>query len=301
MKAIYKIVFIFSVVITIVAIVCVFSYGLKLGVDFRGGSIIELEFANARPQIGEIQKELDGLQLKELSINFAGTSGVIIKTSELSEAAHQQILINLKTKFGETNIDEKRFDSIGPTIGQELKSRSILAIIIVLIAVIIYIALVFRKLSRTLSPWAMGISAVAALIHDVAIPMGVFAILGRFYNVEMGAIFLAAALTILGYSVSDTVVVFDRVRENIVRGKAKEDFGLTVHHSIMQTLSRSLNTTFTTLFALIAIYLFGGESVKYFALALKLNCPIWSEDKALKKQSKVKVYSTSELLKEIGL
>ncbi|KKR22774.1 MAG: Protein translocase subunit SecF [Candidatus Yanofskybacteria bacterium GW2011_GWD2_39_48] len=268
MKAIYKIVFIFSVVITIVAIVCVFSYGLKLGVDFRGGSIIELEFANARPQIGEIQKELDGLQLKELSINFAGTSGVIIKTSELSEAAHQQILINLKTKFGETNIDEKRFDSIGPTIGQELKSRSILAIIIVLIAVIIYIALVFRKLSRTLSPWAMGISAVAALIHDVAIPMGVFAILGRFYNVEMGAIFLAAALTILGYSVSDTVVVFDRVRENIVRGKAKEDFGLTVHHSIMQTLSRSLNTTFTTLFALIAIYLFGGESVKYFALAL---------------------------------
>ena len=268
MKAIYKIVFIFSVVITIVAIVCVFSYGLKLGVDFRGGSIIELEFANARPQIGEIQKELDGLQLKELSINFAGTSGVIIKTSELSEAAHQQILINLKTKFGETNIDEKRFDSIGPTIGQELKSRSILAIIIVLIAVIIYIALVFRKLSRTLSPWAMGISAVAALIHDVAIPMGVFAILGRFYNVEMGAIFLAAALTILGYSVSDTVVVFDRVRENIVRGKAKEDFGVTVHHSIMQTLSRSLNTTFTTLLSLVAIYLFGGESVKYFALAL---------------------------------
>ena len=268
MKAIYKVVFTFSVVITIAAIVCVFSYGLKLGVDFKGGSIIELEFANARPRIGEIQKELDGLQLKELSINFAGANGVIIKTSELSEATHQQILIDLKTKFGETNIDEKRFDSIGPTIGQELKSRSILAIIIVLIAVIIYIALVFRKLSRTLSPWAMGISAVAALIHDVAIPMGVFAILGRFYNVEMGAIFLAAALTILGYSVSDTVVVFDRVRENIVRGKAKEDFGLTVHHSIMQTLSRSLNTTFTTLFALIAIYLFGGESVKYFALAL---------------------------------
>ncbi|KKR14541.1 MAG: Protein translocase subunit SecF, partial [Parcubacteria group bacterium GW2011_GWC1_39_29] len=168
MKAIYKIVFIFSVIITIAAIVCVFSYGLKLGVDFRGGSIVELEFANARPQIGEIQKELDGLQLKELSINFAGANGVIIKTSELSEATHQQILIDLKTKFGETNIDEKRFDSIGPTIGQELKSRSILAIIIVLIAVIIYIALVFRKLSRTLSPWAMGISAVAALIHDVA-------------------------------------------------------------------------------------------------------------------------------------
>jgi len=114
----------------------------------------------------------------------------------------------------------------------------------------------------------MGVSAVAALVHDIFIPVGVFAILGHFYNIEISAVFVAAALTILGYSVSDTVVVFDRVRENIIRGKTKEDFGTTVHHSIMQTLSRSLNSTFTTLLSLIAIYIFGGETVKYFALAL---------------------------------
>ena len=208
------------------------------------------------------------MALKEISINHAGTNGMIIKTEEIDEAKHQQVLGKLQSQFGINNIIEKRFDSIGPTIGQELKSKSITAIIIVLIAVIVYIALVFRKLSRTLSPWAMGISAVVALIHDVSIPVGVFAVLGRFYNVEIGAIYLAAALTILGYSVSDTVVVFDRVRENIVRGKSREDFGATVHHSILQTLSRSLNTTFTTLLALVAIYLFGGDSVKYFALAL---------------------------------
>jgi len=268
MKPIYKIVFIFSVILTVMAIVATFSYGLRLGVDFKGGSVMELEFTSSLPQISEVQQTLGSMALKEISINHAGTNGMIIKTEELDEARHQQVLGKLQSQFGINNIIEKRFDSIGPTIGQELKSKSITAIIIVLIAVIVYIALVFRKLSRTLSPWAMGISAVVALIHDVSIPVGVFAVLGKFYNVEIGAIYLAAALTILGYSVSDTVVVFDRVRENIVRGKAKEDFGTTVHHSIMQTLSRSLNTTFTTLLALIAIYLFGGDSVKYFALAL---------------------------------
>jgi len=268
MKPTYKIVFIFSVLITIVAIVATFSYGLKLGVDFKGGSIMEVEFKDSLPQISDVQQSLGSMSLKEISVNRAGVNGMIIKTEELDEAKHQQVLGKLQSQFGLNNISEERFDSIGPTIGQELKTKSITAIIIVLIAVIIYIALVFRKLSRTLSPWAMGVSAVVALIHDISIPVGVFAVLGRFYNIEIGAIYLAAALTILGYSVSDTVVIFDRVRENIVRGKSKEDFGTTVHHSIMQTLSRSLSTTFTTLLALIAIYLFGGDSVRYFALAL---------------------------------
>ncbi len=268
MKPIYKIVFILSVILTIVAIIATFSYGLKLGVDFRGGSVIELEFKEKLPQVLEIQSSLELIALKEVSINHAGTSGLIIKTEELTETKHQEVLGKLQSQFGLNNVVEKRFDSIGPTIGAELKNKSVTAIVTVLIAVIIYIALVFRKLSRTLSPWAMGVSAVLALVHDVSIPVGVFAVLGHFYNVEIGAIFLAAALTILGYSVTDTVIVFDRVRENIVRGKSREDFGATVHHSIMQTLSRSLSSTFTVLLSLIAIYLFGGESVKYFALAL---------------------------------
>ena len=114
----------------------------------------------------------------------------------------------------------------------------------------------------------MGVAAIIALIHDVTIPVGVFAWLGHFRGIEISAVVVAAILTILGYSVSDTIVVFDRVRENIIRGKTREEFGTVVHRSIMQTLSRSLNTTFTVLLSLVAIYLYGGESIKYFTLAL---------------------------------
>ena len=125
----------------------------------------------------------------------------------------------------------------------------------------------FRKLSRVLPGWAMGLSAIVALIHDVVIPIGIFALLGHFYGIEISAVFVAAVLTVLGYSVSDTVVIFDRIRENVLR-RSKDDFGTVAHKSIMQTLTRSINTTFTTLLSLIAIYLFGGESIRYFSLAM---------------------------------
>jgi preprotein translocase subunit SecF len=152
-----------------------------------------------------------------------------------------------------------------------LKNKSITAILVLLLAIVVYIAIVFRKLSTVLSPWAMGFAAVAALAHDILVPTGIFVLLGHYFNVEITAVFLAAALTILGYSISDSVVVFDRIRENVLRFGAKENFGETVHRSIMQTLVRSMNTTFTTLLSLIAIYFFGGESVKYFALALMIG------------------------------
>jgi preprotein translocase subunit SecF len=123
-------------------------------------------------------------------------------------------------------------------------------------------------MAKVLSPWALSAATIIALIHDVLVPIGVFALLGYYFGVEINGIFLAAVLTILGYSVSDSVVVFDRVRENVLRFGSREEFGALVHRSVMQTLSRSLNTTFTTLLSLIAIYFFGGDSVKYFALAL---------------------------------
>ena len=268
MRKIYKIVFSISLLLTIAAIMVTAVYGLRLGVDFRGGSVLEIAFSKDRPVSADIEKILTNLSIKDFSISYSGDNTIIIKTPELTEQTHQLILSDIKGTFPSSRIDEKRFDSIGPTIGQELKNKSITAIVIVLISIIVYIAIVFRKLSRVLSPWAMGTSAVLALIHDISIPIGVFALLGRFQGVEISAVFVAAVLTILGYSVSDTVVVFDRVRENIVRGKVSEGFGEVVHRSIMQTLSRSLNTTFTTLLSLIAIYFFGGESVKFFALAL---------------------------------
>ena len=266
MLRIYIIMICFSVTLVVISVILLALYGLNFGVDFRGGSVMELEFSGGRPSLDEVKGVSADAGLADVAVNYVGEDGMILRTKELSENEHQNILAVLQSNF--SGLEEKRFDSIGPIIGQELKTKSVTAIILVLLAVIVYIALVFRKLSKTLSPWVMGFAAIIALLHDVIIPVGVFAVLGRFYGIEISAVFVAAVLTILGYSVADTVVVFDRVRENIIRGNMDGGFLVVVHKSVMQTLTRSLNTTFTTLLSLFAIYFFGGESIRYFALAL---------------------------------
>ena len=206
MKKIYTIVFFISVGLAFSAIVAAGIYGLKFGVDFKGGSVMELNFKNGRPQISEIQSLLSGeAEFKEAGVNLAGQSGIIIKSGELLEQIHQDILKKISTQFPSAGMEELKFDSVGPVIGKELKSKSLSAVIIVLFSIIIYIAIVFRKLSRTISGWAMGVAAIVALAHDVIIPVGVFALLGKFYGIEISAVFVAAILTVLGYSVSDTV------------------------------------------------------------------------------------------------
>jgi len=267
MAKIYTIMFFISLALFIASVVALASYGLNLGVDFKGGSVIELEFKE-QPAIEEVQnafRSVAELKDKELSLNSVGERGVLIRTDALTEDEHQKLLQALNRKF--PGVQEKRFDSVGPAVGQELRRKSLTAIIIVLVAVIAYIALVFRKLSRTLSLWAMMGATVVGLLHDIVIPMGVFAVLSRFYGVQISAVFVAAILTILGYTVSDKVVIFDRVRENIIRG-AKDDLGSIVHRSVMQTLVRSINNTLTVILSSLAIFLFGGESIRYFALAL---------------------------------
>ena len=264
MSKVYTIMFWFSVALVLAAIAVLFTYGLNLGVDFIGGSVMEVNLVE-RPPLNDMRKMLTEAGFAEISINYTGDDGVLIRTKELTEEEHQNILAVLENNF--SGIDEKRFDSIGPVIGNELKIKSAIAIMLALLGIIIYIAIVFRKLTTTLSPWTMGLAAITALLHDVLVPLGVFALLGHFYGVEISAVFVAAVLTILGYSVSDSVVIFDRVRENIVKENSSP-FSQIVHRSIMQTLTRSLNTTFTTLLSLFAIYFFGGESIRYFALAL---------------------------------
>lgn len=256
----------FSISLVVISLVLTMTFGLKLGVDFTGGSVLELQF-NKVPAVSDIQKALADQKL-DAEVNPEANNGMIIKTHELTEGQHQEVVLNLIQAFPNSGLTEKSFSSIGPALGSSLKQRSITAIIIVLLAVIVYIAFVFRKLGRTTSPWAMGLSAIVALLHDVTIPLGVFALLGHYFGIEVTGVFVAAALTILGFSVSDTVVIFDRVRENVIRLGSKESFAAIVHKSVMQTLTRSLNTVFTVLLSLFAIYFFGGESIKYFALAL---------------------------------
>ena len=269
MHRIYKIVFFFSVILTLAAVIATVVFGLNFGVDFKGGSILELEFSKDRPAITEVQKALDNsFTDKEISLSEVGDKGLMLRTGELSETEHQAIIGVINSEFSSSGMIEKRFDSVGPIVGKELEDKSITALVLTLLTIIVYIAFVFRKMSVVLSSWAMGVAAIAALFHDIVIPIGVFALLGHYLNVEVGAIFVAAVLTVLGYSVSDTVVIFDRVRENVIRNRSKESFANIVHKSVMQTLTRSLNTTFTTLLSLVAIFLFGGESLRYFALAL---------------------------------
>ncbi|OGN25672.1 MAG: protein-export membrane protein SecF, partial [Candidatus Yanofskybacteria bacterium RIFCSPLOWO2_01_FULL_44_22] len=162
----------------------------------------------------------------------------------------------------------KRFDSIGPTIGRELKRNAAIALVVAIIAIVLYIAWAFRHVSEPVSSWKYGVAAVIALIHDVTIPTAVFALLGKFSGVPIDALFITALLTIMGFSVHDTIVVFDRTRENLRKLKGREEFSVTVNRSVNETFTRSINTSVTILLALVAIVVFGGESVRYFALAL---------------------------------
>lgn len=272
MKHFYTVMFIASVAVLAASVVALATWGLEFGVDFTGGSILEVRFGE-RPSTDAIIAALgtlDSAALRDVTVNPTGDTEVIIRSSPLTEDEHQQVLRALEREFPDTTVTEIRFDSIGPAVGQELKDRSITAIIILLVAVLSYIAWMFRKLSRSLSLWAMSAGTLLGLVHDIIIPMGVFAVLGHYMGVQITGIYVAAILTILGYTVSDKVVIYDRVRENLIRG-SKEPLPKVVHTSVMQTLVRSINNTLVVILSSLAVFLFGGESIKYFALALMLG------------------------------
>lgn len=251
--------FIFSGVLLISAVLALSLWGLKLGIDFTGGSLLELSFSN-RPDVQEVV----GLLADEAQIQPAGDNEFIIRTGDLSEDEHQQVLAVLAEKY---EFKENRFESVGPIIGQELKNKAWMALVIALVMIIVYIAYAFRKVSKPVASWKYGISAIIALAHDIIIVTGVFAVLGHFLNVEVGILFVTALLTVLGYSVNDTIVVFDRVRENLIY-RPKETFVETVNTSVNETILRSINTSLTTLIVLFSLYLLGGATIKNFVLVL---------------------------------
>lgn len=265
--------FVLSVLLLCASIAALIIYGLNFGVDFTGGSLMELEFRAGHPSIEEAAaflKSSGDSSFGDIAITPVGASVLILRMRELTEDEHRQILNSLGQKFDELDPAEKRFDSIGPSVGEELKKASIIAIATLLAAVLLYIAYMFRALSRSLSLWAMAAGTLLGLAHDILIPMGLFAVLGHFYGVQITAVYVAAVLTILGYTVSDKVVIYDRVRENILRG-SREPLPDLVHKSVMQTLIRSINNTLVVILSSLAVFLFGGESIRYFALALMVG------------------------------
>ena len=188
-----------------------------------------------------------------------------MRFKEVGEERHRDIVQAFTERFD--GAEERRFESIGGTIGKELKTRSLWMLGTVLMCILFYIAWSFRHVSRAVSSWQYGVSAIIALFHDVLITLGVFSLLGNFLHLEVGAPFIAAVLTVLAYSVNDTIVVFDRIRENLLKLR-NAPFAETVNISVNQTMHRSINTSLTILLSLVAIFFFGGESIKYFALTL---------------------------------
>lgn len=259
-----KIYFIFSGLLIITAIAFLAVFGLKLGIDFTGGSILEVAYQESRPSNQEIRQRLEGLDIGAFQVQPTGEKGVILRMKDITEETHQKVLDNLGKE--QESIEEMRFDLIGPTIGRELKSKTKIVTIIVLLSIVAYIALAFRRVQRPLKSWQYGIASLIALFHDTLIPLGVFAFLGRFYGVEITIPVITALLAVLGYSINNTVVVFDRIRENLFKGG--ESYEEIVDRSLKQTLSRQINTSLTTLFVVTAIFFFGGETLKYFSLTL---------------------------------
>ncbi|NUM25331.1 MAG: protein translocase subunit SecF [Candidatus Buchananbacteria bacterium] len=266
--------------------------GLKWGIDFTGGSLVEVEFSVTRPSNDAVNQVLTSVGIDNATIQPVEDTKMVMRFKEIDEATHQKLLTALEDKFKpELNLEgaaeagivvdtknavqETRFDSIGPSLGQELKEKTVWAIIIALIAIISYVAWAFRKVSKPIASWKYGLIAILALFHDIIITIGVFTLLGKFYGLEVNAPFVAALLTILGYSVNDTIVVFDRTRENLVR-RIGENFAQIVQESLNEVIVRSINASFTVLIVLFAILLIGGSTLRDFTLALIIGVAVGS-------------------------
>lgn len=262
--------FIVSGVLFITSIISLIVFGLKLGLDFTGGSLLEVSFpAGNRPETTEIRTNIEKTGFTPSTLQFSGDKAVIIKLPFISEEDHQKILQGLRDQFqkGEAAVREERLETIGPAFSSQLRTRSLYAILAVSIGIVLFIAYAFRKVSKSVPSWKYGVAAIVALLHDVVITVGIFAVLGHFYNVEVDISFVVALLTILGYSINDTIVVFDRIREKVLIKGAK-DFADTVNLAVNETIGRSINTSLTVQLTLIALYLFGGETTRNFSLAL---------------------------------
>ncbi|MBI3963390.1 MAG: protein translocase subunit SecF [Candidatus Kerfeldbacteria bacterium] len=262
-----RILYVLSGVFMLASVVFIALGGLKLGIDFTGGSRLVVQFHGIeRPPAREVVAALETLQLGEVIGQPLGDQSYALRMRTVTDAERSSAVSALQERY--PGLTEDSFETVGPVVGQQLQQRSLAAILLVLLAIVTYISIAFRKsTSGVIRPWTYGVGAVIALIHDVIVVMGFFALLGLINGVEVGTLFVTALLTILGFSVHDTIVVYDRLRENL-RYRAHPTFETAVNVSVNETLVRSLNTSLTTIFVLLALYLFGGSTIQDFVLAL---------------------------------
>jgi preprotein translocase subunit SecF len=259
-----KLFYIISGILVLASLTSFAVWRLNPAIDFTGGSLLEVEYKGARPEIETIRGKADALKLGNILIQPIGEKGLLLRLRDITETEHQSLLQVLG------QVEQKRFDSIGPVIGKELTRKAWTSIILVIIMIVLFIAWVFRKVSRPVSSWKYGLVAIVALVHDVAIPVGVFSVLGHFYHIEVDILFVTALLTILGFSVHDTIVVFDRVRENLKKNIGASFEGV-ISQSLKQVRGRSIKTSLAILLVLVSLFVFGGATIKYFTFTLILG------------------------------
>lgn len=259
----YKKIFVtISAVLVSLSIAAIIFFGLNFGIDFKGGSLLEIEYINTRPEQSLVENTIKSLSVGEILVQPTGEKGYSIKTRDITEQERSSIMVALGS-----DATEKSFTTIGPSVGAELVRKSIISFILVTLGIIFWIAFSFRKVSKPVSSWKYGFMAIVSLIHDVTISAGVFALLGFLTGAEVDTLFVVAILTVLGLSVSDTIVVFDRIRENIRIGHLKT-FEETVGRSLDQVYTRSIATSSTVIIALLALVFFGPTSTRVFAIML---------------------------------
>ena len=258
----------FSGLLVLASLTVIGIFGLKQGIDFTGGTLWQIGFGSDKVNPEEVRTFVtENLKLDAVVIPETSTNSVILRAPEMTESEHQQYFTAFQAEFA--SAEDLRFESIGPAIGGELRRKAVWAFFFVIIGISLYIAFAFRKVSRPVSSWKYGIITLVTLFHDAVIPAGLFAVLGYFSHAEIDTNFIVAILVVMGFSVHDTIVVFDRIRENLrLERNYKFDFGALVNKSVNETIARSINTSLTLVLVLIALYIFGAGSLSYFALVI---------------------------------
>jgi preprotein translocase subunit SecF len=246
-------------------------FGIRPSIEFTGGTLLEVGYPEGVADKAAIEERLDTLSLGAYSLRPFGDDAYLLRVREIEQGELAPIMKAFEGT-GASTPELRRQNTVGPTIGAELQNKAFMALAVVIGLTIVYVAFAFRHVSEPVSSWKYGFIAIVTLIHDVTIPAGVFALIGHYAGTaEADVLFVTALLTILGYSVNDTIVIFDRIRENLKKNQddtIEEPFAEVVGHSLEQTFVRSFNTSFTVLIVVVAILLFGGSATYYFALAL---------------------------------
>lgn len=259
---------ILPVVASVLAVIAIAMWGMTLGIDLKGGSLLEVTYPEGRPSAEEVRLKMETLDFGEVRVQPTAEKNVMLRARDL-KPSEKTTLIEALSTFGK--VEEVQFNSVGPTIGAEIMQKAWWAISLVILSIILFVAFAFRHVSKPVSSWKYGIVIVITLIHDILIPAGLFAYLGHVRGAEVDVLFIVALLTILGISVNDTIVVFDRIRENLrlnIEKNRKEPFREVVAHSTMQTLARSINTSMTVIIVLVVLFFLGPVATKDFALTL---------------------------------